>query len=82
MNLKKKLSILMISYSSCLGGGTKHMFSLGEKINNDIKVFYALPKSNNFSVYLNKKNFLEISDRKISFKEILNLKKVLKLIFL
>ena len=78
MTLKKKLSILMISSSSSLGGGTKHMFSLGEKINNDIKVFYALPKSKNFFVYLNKKNFLEISERKISFKDILNLKKFIK----
>ena len=53
MLLKNKINIPMISSSSSLGGGTKHMFSLGEKINNDIKVFYALPKNKNFFVYLN-----------------------------
>ena len=33
----------MISSTSKLGGGTKHMFILGEKIKSDYKVFYAIP---------------------------------------
>ena len=79
MTLKKTLNILMISSSSSLGGGTKHMFSLGEKINNDIKVFYALPNNKNYFCYLNKENFIEISERKISFKDIFNLRKFINL---
>ena len=48
MTIKKKLSILMISSSSSLGGGTKHMFSLGKNLRNDYKIFYAIPKNNVF----------------------------------
>ncbi len=79
MVLKNKLKILMISSSSSLGGGTKHMFTLGEDIKNNFKIFYAIPKNKNFSKYLNEDNFIEISERKISFKDISNLIKFIKL---
>tara|TARA_A100001011_G_C14321667_1_gene851074 strand:+ start:10339 stop:11427 length:1089 start_codon:yes stop_codon:yes gene_type:complete len=79
MTLKKRVKILMISSSSSLGGGTKHMFTLGENLHNDFKIFYAMPKNNNFLNYLNKENFLEISERKINLKDILNLKDFIKL---
>ncbi len=79
MSFRKKLKILMISSSSSLGGGTKHMFTLGENINNNFKIFYAMPKSKNFSNYLNEENFVEISERKITFRDVYNLKEFIKL---
>ena len=69
----------MISSSSSLGGGTKHMFALGENLDNNFKIFYAMPKNNYFLNFLNKENFLEISERKINFKDILNLKEFMNL---
>ena len=48
MKEREKINILMISSSSTLGGGAKHMFMLGGNLNNDFNVFYAIPKNNNF----------------------------------
>ena len=79
MTVKKKLSILMISSSSSLGGGTKHMFSLGENLKNDFKIFYAMPKNDVFEFFLNKENFLEISERNLNFKDIYNLINFIKM---
>ena len=55
----------MISSSSQLGGGAKHMFSLGEKLKTEFEVFYAIPKNDNFSKFINSKNHIIISERKI-----------------
>ncbi len=79
MVLKNKLRILMISSSSSLGGGTKHMFTLGEDIKNNFRIFYAMPKNKNFLNYLNNENYIEISERKINFKDIYNLIKFIRL---
>lgn len=73
MALKNKLKILMISSSSSLGGGTKHMFTLGENLKNNFKIFYAMPQNKNFLNYLNSENYVEISERKINLKDIINL---------
>ena len=69
-----KKNILMISSSSELGGGTKHMFFLGESLNNQFNIFYALPKNNDFSRYQNKDNYIDISERRLSIYDIFNLK--------
>lgn len=69
----------MISSSSKIGGGTKHMFILGEKIKSDFKVFYAIPKSNNFSNYINDSNHFPIEERKVNFFEILKLRKFIQM---
>ena len=74
MLLKKKLNVLMISSNSSLGGGTKHMFMLGENLKNDFNIFYAMPKNYIFRNYLNEENFIEISERRISVSDILKLK--------
>ena len=73
MKCEKKINILMISSNADIGGGPKQMFCLGESLNKCFKVFYALPKNNNCSIYLNSKNYIEISERKITPKDILNL---------
>ncbi len=77
--MNNKLKILMISSSSSLGGGTKHMFTLGENINNNFEIFYAMPQNKNFLNYLNSENFIEISERKINLKDIFNLIDFIKL---
>lgn len=73
MDSPAKINILMISSSSALGGGTKHMFMLGENLRRNYKIFYAIPKNNNFLKYLNSENHLEISERKIHINDLLNL---------
>ena len=75
---KKKINLLMISSTSSLGGGTKHMFSLGENLGEEFKVFYALPINYNFSEILNSENHILISERKITLKDIFNLKNFVK----
>ena len=69
----------MISSSSSLGGGTKHMFMLGERLENKFKIYYAIPKNSVFKKFLNKSNHIEISERSITIKDIKNLKKFVKL---
>ena len=73
MLLKNKINILMISSSSSLGGGTKHMFMLGRNLNNEFNVFYGIPKSCNFENYLDPNIHIEISERKLNLIDILKL---------
>ena len=69
----------MISSSADLGGGTRHMFSLGNNLDSQFKIFYALPPNSNFQKYLNSKNHIDISERRLSVKDIMRLKKFIKL---
>ena len=73
MHIKNKINILMISSSSSLGGGTKHMFMLGQNLDSEFNVFYGIPKNDNFKNYLNSSSHIEISERKLSFFDILKL---------
>lgn len=75
---KKKKNILLISSSSILGGGTKHMFTLGENLKSEFNIFYAIPKNKNFSKYLSNENHVEISERKINIRDLINLRKFIK----
>ena len=68
----------MISSNADLGGGPKQMFMLGENLNNYFEVFYAIPKSNNFQNFLNKKNNISISQRSINLIDIVNLIKFVR----
>ncbi len=78
MKLEEKINILMISSNADLGGGPKQMFSLGENLNHCFNVFYAIPKNNNYSSYLSPDNYIEISERKITPKDIFNLIKFIR----
>lgn len=60
----------MISSSSQLGGGTKHMFTLGRNLDENYEVYYGLPKNQNFSRFLNSDNHINISERRITFHDI------------
>jgi len=78
MKLKKKIKILMISSNADIGGGPNHMFMLGENLNSSFEVYYAVPKNKNFTNLLNFKNYLEISEREINIRDILNLIKFIR----
>ena len=73
MKLGSKIKLLMISSNADLGGGPKQMFSLGKNLNDNFEVFYALPKNSNYLIYLNSKNYIQISERKINIKDVFNL---------
>ncbi len=64
----------MISASSKLGGGPKHIFSLSTKLNNNFKIYYAMPSNEAFSNYFSENNHLEIAERKINLKDIFKVK--------
>ncbi len=74
-----KKGLLMISSTSIKGGGPEHMFKLGDKLSNKFRIFYAIPVSKEYKSFLNKKNHIEISERKISISDLLNLIKFIKL---
>ena len=78
MKFEKEINILMISSNADLGRGLKQMFCLGEKLNKCFRVFYAVPKNNNYSIYLKAENYIEISERKITPKDIFNLIKFIR----
>tara|TARA_B100000941_G_C28484880_1_gene544372 strand:- start:4 stop:1092 length:1089 start_codon:yes stop_codon:yes gene_type:complete len=68
-----KPNIIMISSSSKAGGGPSHIFLLKKLIQKDFNIFYAMPKSKNLKKYINKNNYVEISERKISLIDIFKL---------
>ena len=68
----------MISSNADLGGGPKQMFALGENLNDSLKIFYAVPRNNNYSDYLNSENYIEISQRKINARDVYNLIKFVR----
>ena len=68
----------MISSSSSLGGGTKHMFMLGKNLNKNFKIYYAMPQNKKFMHYLNKNNYVQIKERYISFLDIIRLNLFIK----
>lgn len=78
MLIKNKINILMISSSSNIGGGTKHMFMLGQNLNSEFNIFYGIPKNLNFENYLDNNFHIEISERKLNFIDILRLVNFIK----
>ena len=63
--MMKKKGILMISSWSIKGWESEHIFNIGNILSDKCRVFYAIPISSEYSTYLNKKNHIEISQRKI-----------------
>ena len=74
-----KKSLLMISSTSIKGGGPEHMFKLGTNLLNEFKIFYALPKTKEYSEFLNNNNYIEINERKITIEDIFKLSQFIKL---
>ena len=69
----QNINILMISSTSQIGGGPRLMFELGKNLSINFNVYYALPLSNNFSNYLDSKNYISISERKLLLQDIFRL---------
>ena len=74
----KQKGILMISSTSIKGGGPEHMFNLGNSLPKNFRVFFAIPFSLEYGKFLNKKNHIEISQRKIRILDILRLIKFVR----
>ena len=51
------------------------MFMLGNDLKKNFKIFYAIPKNKNFRQFLNKQNYLPISERRLNIFDIIRLNK-------
>lgn len=69
----EKIRVLMISSTAKLGGGPNLMCSLADNLKDKHEIFYAFPKSRNFKNNLLAKNYAQISERRISFLDIVKL---------
>ena len=72
MNLSR-IKILLISASGKTGGGPSHIFLLKELLKDEFDFYLAMPSSNSKSKILNNKKYLDISERKISFRDIIRI---------
>ena len=68
-----KTKILLISASGKTGGGPSHIFLLKEILKEEFDFFLAMPLFNEKSKNLDKKKYLNISERKISLIDIIRL---------
>ena len=69
--MNKKVNVLMISSTSKKGGGPNHMILLREILSKNINIFIASPIIDIPEITRN--NFIQISERKIKFFDILRL---------
>ena len=73
-----KTKILLISASGKTGGGPSHIFLLKELLKDEFDFYLAMPFLNTKSKGYDRKNCLDISERKISLKDIIRLIKFSK----
>ena len=69
----KKTKILLISASAKTGGGPSHVFLLTEILKNEFDFYLAMPAFNLQSKECDIKKYLQIAERKILLKDIINL---------
>ena len=75
--MRRKIRILSIS-SSANGGGPSHIFLLKELLKDDFDFFLAMPKISKKIKDIEFTKFIEISERKVLFKDLYNLIKFAK----
>ncbi len=68
-----KIKVLMISSTAKLGGGPNLMFSLSDNLKDEYEIFYAFPISRSFKNNIFSKNYAQISERRISFLDVIRL---------
>ena len=68
----KRKKILAIS-SSNTGGGPSHIFFLNEILQDEVDIYLAMPKIDLTSTNFNSNKYLQISERRISIKDIFKL---------
>ena len=71
--MKSKIRILAISSSGKTGGGPSHIFLLKELLDGEFDFYLAMPNLFIKGYDLNLKKIIEISERKISLKDLYNL---------
>ena len=70
---KSKIKVLLISASAKTGGGPSHIFLLKKILKDEFDFYLAMPKFGNLSKEFDRRKFLEIAERKIFLKDIVNL---------
>ena len=69
----------MISSTSQKGGGPSNIFLLSKNLNrNKFNIFFAMPDSKYFKSEIDKNIYINISERTIKIKDLINLKKFIK----
>ena len=69
----------MISSTSQKGGGPTNIFLLSKNLNrNRFNIFFAMPDSKYFKSEIDKNIYINISERTIKIKDLINLKKFIK----
>ena len=68
-----KIKILLISASGKTGGGPSHIFLLKELLKDEFDFYIAMPLTNLKNKIVDKKKYLDISERKISLSDIIRL---------
>ena len=68
-----KIKILLISSSGKTGGGPSHIFLLKELLKDQFDFFLAMPFHNSNSKIHDNKKYLNISERKITLRDIIRL---------
>ena len=68
-----KIKILLISSSGKTGGGPSHIFLLKELLKDEFDFYLAMPIPSSKIKILDNKKYLNISERKISIKDIIRL---------
>ena len=65
-----KTKILLISASGKTGGGPSHIFLLKDLLKDEFDFYLAMPFLNQKIKNLNKKKYLDLSERRISLIDI------------
>ena len=70
---RPKTKILLITASAKTGGGPSHIFLLNDLLKDKFDFYLAMPRFNEKNKEIDFKNYLEISERKVSIRDIINL---------
>ena len=71
--MKKKIRILAISSSAKIGGGPSHIFLLKKLLEDKFDFYFSMPYFQDNTKNIDKKKYIEISERKISPLDIIRL---------
>ena len=70
---KSKIKVLLISASAKTGGGPSHIFLLKKILKDDFDFYLAMPRVGSLIKEFDRRKYLEISERKIMFQDIVRL---------
>ena len=70
---RRKTKILLITASAKTGGGPSHIFLLKDLLKDQFDFYLAMPRFNGKNKKIDFKKYLEIAERKVLIKDIINL---------